>query len=188
MTLPIVLGTDLVKVFNLNACWFTENNVPLLFYKSLFSDTCFAQLALVTIIDVFFVVKVIKWSRGRHQLAGTQSSEMKNILSTITLLVLHITVLLFALPYAVSLLLTNTVDSQRSIIPVEFVRVILLTMNIGWILIFLQSSLNILLYTVLIQKFRQVLLKKFNCFVCKSIDAFESSVRNQVKTSDTQGI
>ncbi|VDQ05487.1 unnamed protein product [Trichobilharzia regenti] len=187
MTLPIVLNTDLVKLFNLNACWLTHTHNSLIFYKGLLSETCFSQLVLVTIIDVLFLVKVIKWLRGRRQLAGTQLSEMKNISPTITTFLLHTTVFLFSLPCTVALLLKDTMDIQSRDVPTEFLRVLSLTRHIGWILIFFQSSMNIFLYTVRIRKFRQVLLKKFKCCVHKSIDNFQNSTRNTVLSTDTKG-
>ncbi|CAH8533192.1 unnamed protein product [Heterobilharzia americana] len=183
MSLPIVIYTDIVLAFQLSVCWYANHGEVLILYQSLFSNTCLVQFSFVMLLDVFFLVKMIKWSRSRNQAAGLHSSEIRNISPTITLLLLHTLSLIFALPCSISLFITNTIDGNNVDIPVKLIRFLLLSVNIGWILIFLQSSLNIILYSVRIKRFRQVLLGGLKCCRINITGVSEIPTPNSVTNS-----
>ncbi|VDP57628.1 unnamed protein product [Schistosoma curassoni] len=143
MSLPISINSDLILIINRKLCWHKHNIDLLIIYQALFSYT----------------LKVIRWSRGRLQPTDTQTSKMINNSRTVTMLILHIFAFLCALPCVIAYLLTITLHRQNLQISEEFLRFLLLFLNIGWTLIFLQSSLNIVLYCFRINKFKQILLK-----------------------------
>ncbi|KAH8876558.1 rhodopsin-like orphan GPCR [Schistosoma japonicum] len=159
MSLPVIIFCDLTQVANLRVCWYSKHTNVLIVYQVLFSNTCLVQLSLVTLIDSMFLVKLLKWSRRRRQVTDTNTSEMKNISPTVTMLLIHIFAFLCALPCGISYLLLVALEILRHNVPKEFFHFILLFINIGWTLIFLQSSMNIILYCIRIEKFRQILLK-----------------------------
>ncbi|CAH8505367.1 unnamed protein product [Schistosoma turkestanicum] len=159
MSLPVSINSDLMLMLNLNICWYANYTEFLIIYQVLFSYTCLTQFSLVSLIDIFFLVKVIRWSRSRPQATETRSSKTLNNARTVTMLVLHFFAFLCALPCGISYLLTITFDSASYNVAESFLRFLLLFMNVGWTLIFLQSSLNIILYCIRIEKFKQTLLK-----------------------------
>nr|CAH8851309.1 unnamed protein product [Trichobilharzia regenti] len=172
MSLPIGIIVDMTLVFKLSMCWFTQFDDILIAYQVLFSNTCIVQLSLTLFFNVFFVLKVVKWTSSRRQTTSTNSTESKkNISTTITLLVLHTFTFLCALPCGISFLLTILFDPTSTDVSVEFLRLVVFILNIGWVIIFLQSSLNILLYTVRISIFRQTL-----CKVLRNVSVRASSV------------
>nr|CAH8850627.1 unnamed protein product [Trichobilharzia regenti] len=159
MTLPIVLYTDVLSIFNFTTCWYTSHHNLLQLYQSLFSNTCLAQLSVVTVFDVFYLVKMIKWSRDHRQRSNDLQSSlemMKHISSTITLLLLHITALLSALPSGICVLLTTIVFYRTWKLPVELIRLTALIVSIEWLFLFLLSSLNIFIFYARIQRFQEV--------------------------------
>ncbi|TNN09540.1 rhodopsin-like orphan GPCR [Schistosoma japonicum] len=159
MSLPVIIFCDLMLVFNLKICWYTNYTEVLIVYQVLFSNTCLVQLSLVTLIDSMFLVKLLKWSRRRRQVTDTNTSEMKNISPTVTMLLIHILTFSCALPCGIAYLLSATSRITQHEIPKEILHYSLLFINIGWTLIFLQSSMNIILYCIRIDEFRQILLK-----------------------------
>ncbi|VDQ14814.1 unnamed protein product [Trichobilharzia regenti] len=159
MTLPIVLYTDVLSIFNFTTCWYTSHHNLLQLYQSLFSNTCLAQLSVVTVFDVFYLVKMIKWSRDHRQRSNDLQSSLemtKHISSTITLLLLHITALLSALPSGICVLLTTIVFYRTWKLPVELIRLTALIVSIEWLFLFLLSSLNIFIFYARIQRFQEV--------------------------------
>ncbi|VDO83167.1 unnamed protein product [Schistosoma margrebowiei] len=159
MSLPISINSDLILITNRKLCWHKHNIDFLIIYQALFSYTCLTQFLIVIMIDTFFLMKVIRWSRGRPQPTDTQTSKVIHNSRIITMLVLHTFAFLCALPCVIAYLLTITLHRQNLQVSEEFLRFLLLFLNIGWTLIFLQSSLNIVLYCFRINKFKQILLK-----------------------------
>ncbi|CAI2729176.1 unnamed protein product [Schistosoma spindalis] len=161
MALPISINSDLILITNRNICWHKHYIDVLIIYQALFSYTCLTQFLIVIMIDTFFMVKVVRWSRGRPQPTDTQTSKMISNSRIVTMLVLHTFAFLCALPCVIAYLLTITLHRQDHEPSKEFLRFLLLFLNIGWTIIFLQSSLNIVLYCFRINKFKQILLKPF---------------------------
>nr|CAH8850630.1 unnamed protein product [Trichobilharzia regenti] len=159
MSLPITLFVDLISVKGLSTCWFSSQTKILPFYQVLFSNTCLIQLTIVALFDVFFLLKVLNWSRSRLQVTETAVKEKKTISPIITLLVLNILSFLFAAPSGITYMILVTYENA----PYEYIRMLTFFIYISWILIFLQSSLNILLYFIRIIKFRRVLQKLICC-------------------------
>ncbi|CAH8533223.1 unnamed protein product [Heterobilharzia americana] len=146
-------------VYQLSMCWFILFDDIIVAYQVLFTNTCVVQLSLAALLDAFFLMKLVKWSQNSHHVSRMNPSENKQISSTVTLLVLQIFSFLSALPCGIGLLLTISLDPTSNDLPVGFVRLLRIILNIGWILIFTQSSLNIFLYFARINKFRHVIMK-----------------------------
>ncbi|KAK4471548.1 hypothetical protein MN116_004966 [Schistosoma mekongi] len=159
MSVPVIIFCDLTPMANLRICWYSKYTSVLIVYQVLFSNTCLIQLSLVTLIDSMFLVKLLKWSRRHRQVTDTNKSEIQNISPTVTMLFIHILTFLCALPCGISYLMSATLQITQHEIAEEFLHFILLFINIGWTLIFLQSSMNIIVYCIRIEKFRQILLK-----------------------------
>ncbi|KAK4471547.1 hypothetical protein MN116_004965 [Schistosoma mekongi] len=85
---------------------------------------------------------------------------------------------LCALPCGISYLMSATLQITQHEIAEEFLHFILLFINIGWTLIFLQSSMNIIVYCIRIETFRQILLKPL--LVCRN----KSSGNSMTPTSN----
>ncbi|CAH8549200.1 unnamed protein product [Schistosoma rodhaini] len=159
MSLPISIYSDFILVTNRNICWQKFYTDFLVIYQALFSYTSLTQFLIVIMIDTSFLVSVVRWSRSRPQPMDTQTSKMTSNGRTITMLALHTFAFLCALPCVISYLLSITFHRPNHKLSEEYVRFILLFVNIGWNLIFLQSSLNIVLYCFRINKFKRILLK-----------------------------
>ncbi|VDO65125.1 unnamed protein product [Schistosoma margrebowiei] len=159
MSLPISINSDLILITNRKLCWHKHNIDFLIIYQALFSYTCLTQFLIVIMIDTFFLMKVIRWSRGRPQPTDTQTSKVIHNTRTVTMLILHIFAFLCALPCGISFLLTISVDRLNYKIPVGLLYFLLVFLNVGWTLIFLQSSLNIIIYCIHIEKFKRILFK-----------------------------
>uniref|UniRef100_A0A5K4F661 G_PROTEIN_RECEP_F1_2 domain-containing protein n=1 Tax=Schistosoma mansoni TaxID=6183 RepID=A0A5K4F661_SCHMA len=156
MSLPIIIYTDLLITQQLLTCWFTNYSVLLSFYKVLFSNSCLFQLTLVSLVDIFFLVKMIKWSHQRHYIKNTISPlKTKQISKIKTLLLLDIISFICSVPSSIVYMNLASLNKPN----VEYIRVLTLVIHMSWALIFLQSSLNIILYYKRIDYFRQILLK-----------------------------
>ncbi|CAH8533162.1 unnamed protein product [Heterobilharzia americana] len=168
MSLPITIFTDLISAYGLYTCWFSDHGRLLSFYQILFSNSCLVQITLVTMFDVFFLVKVINWSHNRPTGNETNSKQKGNISPIITLLVLNIFSFLFAAPSGVVYMILTTITDSS----IEYTRLLTFFIHISWILIFLQSSLNILLYFSRINKFRQILFQliSFHCVTISNVE------------------
>ncbi|CAH8549183.1 unnamed protein product [Schistosoma rodhaini] len=175
IVLPLTILSDITQVRQLSVCWFLDNSNYLLIHQALFSNTCPIQLSLVTLFDLFFSIKVIKWARKLQKISrpsttsisstsststSTSSSEL-NISLIITMFILQIIAFLFSLPNSIVYLISLTVNFQ--IVNSEYVRLLVITSNMSWNLIFLQSSFNIFIYYYRIKKFNYILKQLIHC-------------------------
>ncbi|CAH8555705.1 unnamed protein product [Schistosoma margrebowiei] len=181
--LPLTILADLIEIRQLNVCWFLDNTNYLLIHQALLSNTCPLQLTLVTLVDLLFLIKVIKWTRNLQRVSHSTSSSSTltsttttpatnkiNISLIVTMLILQIVAFLFSLPNSIVYLISLTIDFQ--LISSDIVRLLVITSNMSWNLIFFQSSFNIFIYYYRIRKFKQ-LLKQWilycQCYRHKSI-------------------
>ncbi|CAH8505320.1 unnamed protein product [Schistosoma turkestanicum] len=164
MTLPFGILIELNTVRKLSACWFVRGKPYIPIHQTLFSNTCPIQLSLVTLFDSFFVLKVIQWKRKLQQVSSTSSSSSAsevNISFIITMLIVQIVAFLFSLPSSITYLIALVINFENA--SSEYVRLLILIINMAWNMIFLQSSLNIFIYYYRIRKFRQILQHYLQC-------------------------
>ncbi|VDO65126.1 unnamed protein product [Schistosoma margrebowiei] len=182
--LPLTILVDLIEIRQLNVCWFLDNTNYLLIHQALLSNTCPLQLTLVTLVDLLFLIKVIKWTRNLQRVSHsttttttsssstttTSATNKINISLIVTMIILQIVAFLFSLPNSIVYLISLTIDFQ--LISSDIVRLLVITSNMSWNLIFFQSSFNIFIYYYRIRKFKQ-LLKQWilycQCYRHKSI-------------------
>ncbi|CAH8558087.1 unnamed protein product [Schistosoma bovis] len=192
IVLPLTILADIIEIRQLTVCWFLDNTNYLLIHQALLSNTCPIQLTLVTLVDLFFLIKVIKWTRNLQRVghstssstltsstSSTTTTNKVNISLIVTMLILQIVAFLFSLPNSIVYLISLTIDFQ--LISSDIVRLLVITSNMSWNLIFFQSSFNIFIYYYRIRKFNQ-LLKQWiiycQCNRHKSIQQ-NSSVTNR---------
>ncbi|CAI2729174.1 unnamed protein product [Schistosoma spindalis] len=193
IVLPFTILANIVEVRQLTVCWFIDDTNYLLIHQALLSNTCPIQLSLVTLFDLFFSIKVIKWSNklkrvdrssssssvsssvGALSTSSTSTTEI-NISLIVTMLILQIVAFLFSLPNSIVYLISLTIDFQ--LISSDIVRLLVITSNMSWNLIFFQSSFNIFIYYYRIRKFKQLLKQLIKCN-CQKLIQQNSTIINR---------
>ncbi|VDO65122.1 unnamed protein product [Schistosoma margrebowiei] len=164
ISLPLIFYTDLFITKRLYlTCWFTNYTLFLSIYQILFSNSCLFQLTFVNLIDLLLLIKIIKWLKQHNQLTIHNhiiiKLKLKKITKIITLILLDFISFLSSIPSSIIyiILVTKTKPNLQDI------RIFTLLILMTWGLIFLQSSLNIILYYKRIDYFRNYLMKLIHC-------------------------
>lgn len=159
MMLPTAIFFDHNKENNLTTCSLKSHLMYLYIYQIFLSNSCLIQVIIVVILNIVFLIKIRHLLINRNKFSK-KSFQGRELSASIILLLLVGAVLLASLPqstaYIIALLLPTMISNSKNFM--SYLRLAYNIADISWFFIFIQNSLNFVIYFVRIQRFRSIIL------------------------------